>query len=147
MRGLRHVTVGAIAVNDSKEVLLVRRAEGMHNGGKITIPGGFLDRNENTSEATLRELKEETGLEGEIVTLFRINDSPNRPKENRQNVDFLYIVKVTKGVESINKEVTNIFWSSKDKLPSDQEFAFDHRETIMKYFEYLENEFPLPIVG
>ena len=59
--GLRHVTVGAIVVNDHHQVLLVKRAATMDHGGKWTIPGGFLDREENTAEGTLRELQEETG--------------------------------------------------------------------------------------
>lgn len=156
---LRHVTVGAIAVNDKKEVLLVKRAV-QHNFGKYTVPGGFLDRDENTQQATLRELSEETGYTGEIVTLFRINDNPNRPKEDRQNVDFLYIVKITGGKAkslkstfnaptknvSVYNETSEIKWFSYEQLPSDEDFAFDHRETILLYFQYLEKPFPLPIV-
>lgn len=146
IKGLRHVTVGAIAVNEKKQVLLVKRAEGMHNGGKYTIPGGFLDRDENTKQATLRELKEETGYEGEIISLFRINDNPNRPKEDRQNVDFLYIVEITGGEPKNDSEVSRILWVDKDTLPKEEEFAFDHRETILKYFDYLEKDFFLPLL-
>lgn len=147
LRGLRHVTVGAIAVNDKKEVLLVKRAPNMHNGGKFTIPGEFLDRDEDTVHGTLRELKEETGYDGEIVSLFPINDNPKRPKEDRQNVDFIYIVNVVRGVSTLNQEVSNILWFKKDNLPKEQEFAFDHRDSILKYFQYLEKKFLLPIIG
>ena len=119
LRGLRHVTVGTIAVNDGHEVLLVRRARNMHNGGKFTIPGGLLDRDEDIAQGTLRELKEESGYDGEIVSLFRVNDNPNRPKEDRQNVDFIYIIKVVGGAPMINEEVTSILWYSKDKLPKE----------------------------
>lgn len=146
IKGLRHVTVGAIVVNEKKQVLLVKRAPDMHNGGKFTIPGGFLDRDENTQEATLRELKEETGYDGEIIHLFRINDNPNRPKEDRQNVDFLYIVKIIGGEAKSDHEVSQVSWVDKDALPPDEEFAFDHREIILKYFDYLEKSFPLPIL-
>ncbi len=146
-RGLRHVTVGAIAFNEKNEVLLVKRAANIHNGGKYTVPGGFLDRNENTSEGTLRELKEETGFDGEIVSLFRVNENPNRPKEDRQNVDFLYLVKVVGGSSTINSEVSDIHWFDRNSLPSDEEFAFDHRDSILKCFDYLEKEFPLPLIG
>lgn len=146
-RGLRHVTVGAIAINENNEVLLVKRAANIHNGGKYTVPGGFLDRGESTSEGTLRELKEETGFDGEIVSLFRVNENPNRPKEDRQNVDFIYLVRVIGGSSTLNNEVSDIHWFTKETLPSDEEFAFDHRDSIMKSFEYLEKEFPLPIFG
>ena len=147
VKGLRHVTVGAIVINQDKKVLLVKRATNMHNGGKYAFPGGFLDRDENTAEGTLRELKEETGYDGEILSLFRINDSPNRSKEDRQNVDFIYLVKIVGGSENENKEVEKIFWISKENLPEDEEFAFYHRESVLKCFAYLANSFSLPIIG
>ena len=50
--GLRHVTVGAIVVNDHHQVLLVERAAHIDFSGKWTIPGGFLDRDENTAAVT-----------------------------------------------------------------------------------------------
>lgn len=145
--GLRHATVGAIAVNENNKVLLVKRARYLLNGEKLAIPGGFLDRDENTQQEALRELKEETGYDGEIISLFRVNDNPNRPKENRQNVDFLFLVKVIGSEPTINKEVTDIVWLDRDKLPPDEEFAFDHRKSILKYFQYQKKKFPLPIIG
>lgn len=107
----------------------------------------FLDRDEDLEEAALRELKEESGYDGKIEMLFQINDSPNRPKEDRQNVDFVFITKITGGEMQLNKEVTNIHWFSEENLPKEEEFAFDHRAIILHYFAYLKNSFPLPIVG
>ncbi|MBU2632652.1 NUDIX hydrolase [Patescibacteria group bacterium] len=137
LRGFRHVTVGAIAVNKKQQVLLIKRAKHLHNGGKYAIPGGFLDRNEDTKQAALRELKEETGLKGEVDFLFKINDNPNRPKEDRQNVDFLYIVKILGGQEKISPETSNIEWFNKETLPAEEEFAFDHRNIILEYLNTL----------
>ena len=138
LRGLRHVTIGAIAINEKQEVLLILRAENLHNGGKYAIPGGFLDRGEDTKQAVLRELKEETGLDGEIISLFKINDNPNRPKEDRQNVDFLYAVKIIGGKEKTSTETSTVQWFSKENLPSEEEFAFDHRGIILDYFNSLK---------
>lgn len=143
---LRHVTVGALLINEKKEILLVKRAS-KHRFGKYTIPGGFLSRDESTEQATLRELKEETGYEGKILELFRVNDNPQRPKEDRQNVDFLYTVEKTGGVATLNPEVSEITWFCEELLPSEEEFAFDHRDSIQKYFEYLKEQFKLPIIG
>lgn len=142
----RHITVGSIAINEKQEVLLVKRAPSLTRGNKYTIPGGFLDRDENLEEGALRELKEETGYSGEIEVLFQINDSPKRPKEDRQNVDFVFITKVIKGRMVLNDEVTNIQWFAKDNLPKEEDFAFDHRTIILRYFEYLKNPFTLPLV-
>jgi 8-oxo-dGTP diphosphatase len=142
---LRHVTVGVIAVNKNNQVLLVRRAEHLIGGGKYSIPGGFLDRDENTKKASLRELEEETGLKGKIVSLFYINDNPRRPKEDRQNVDFIYLAEIESGNEKLNKEVSEIKWFEEDNLPQDEEFAFDHREIIKFFFEHQKSPLHLPL--
>lgn len=145
--GLRHITLGGIIVNENNEILLVKRSQNIFNGGKFTIPGGFLDRDESAMAGMLRELKEETGYIGEILNLFLINDNPNRPKEDRQNVDFIYIIKVVGGQPILNSEASDISWFRKENLPKEDEFAFDHRNIILRYFEYLDKEVPLPIIN
>ena len=145
--GLRHVTVGAIAVNDHNQVLLVKRSAKFSRPGKYSVPGGFLDRDQTVQNAVLRELKEETGHEGKIVALFHVNDAPDRPNEDRQNVDFIYIVQVTKGEFIKNDEISSVTWFDKESLPSENDFAFDHHATILKYFDYVRNPFRLPLLG
>ncbi len=144
---LRHVTVGALVVNRKGQILITKRAQHMPNGGKYCVPSGFLDRDETTAEGAIRELKEETGLDGVIVSLFQIIDTPDRPKEDRQNVHINYIVKVQPGKFNENSEVEETKWVDKEDLPSEDEFAYDHRTFIVKYFEYLEKPFELPVLG
>lgn len=144
---LRHVTTAAIVMNDKNEVLLLKRSATITNPNRLTIPGGFLDRDETTEEGVLRELREETGFEGKIKMLFEIVDKPNRPKEDRQNVEFRYIVELTGGKEKIApEEVAYLKWYSENDLPSDEKFAFDHLPTLKRYYEYLRKPFPLPIM-
>lgn len=142
---LRHVTVAAITINEKNEVLLVKRAPHLLNGNKYCLPSGFLDRDESTEQATLRELKEETGYDGKIKFLFQLVDNPDRPKEDRQNVEFRYIVEIVDGEKILNDEVTKIEWVPVNKLPSEEERAFDHLETVELYLEYLKKQFSLPV--
>lgn len=144
---LRHVVMAAIVLNKKNQVLLEKRADHMLRGGKYTVPGGFLDRDEDTAAGILRELKEETGLTGKIKFLFQINDSPDRPKEDRQNIDFVYIVEAEEGELQGDREVATLGWYDFDTIPTEEEFAFDHRKAILKYFDYLKEPFALPIVG
>lgn len=143
---LRHVTVDALLVQKDK-ILLVKRAPHLPHGNKYALPGGFLDRDETTSEGILREVREETGYEGKIISLFRINDNPYRKGEDRQNVDFVYLVRVEKKVAKHDSEVKKVKWFDLDKLPQPEEFAFDHYETIQLYLRYRKEKIDLPVTG
>jgi 8-oxo-dGTP diphosphatase len=54
--------VGGIAVHDGT-LLLIRRGRGP-GAGEWSVPGGRVERDELLAEAVVRELREETGLEG-----------------------------------------------------------------------------------
>jgi mutator protein MutT len=56
------VCVGAIAVDDG-HLLMIRRGRGPA-AGEWSVPGGRVEFGETLAEAVVRELAEETGLEG-----------------------------------------------------------------------------------
>ena len=141
---LRHVTVDALVVRDGK-ILLVKRASHLINPNKYAIPGGYLNRDETTSAGALRELLEETGYSGKVISLFKITDKPNRKGEDRQNVNFTYLIRITKKVSSPDSEVESVQWFELNKIPDEREFAFDHYETVELYVRYLEDKLSLPI--
>ena len=45
--------------------------------GKLDLPGGFIDPNENAQEAACREIKEELGLDLQPSDLIFVTTSPN----------------------------------------------------------------------
>ncbi len=141
---LRHVVVHAIVEKDGA-LLLEKWAPGLLEAGKWALPAGFLNRDENAASGILRELMEETGWVGEVVSLFRVNTSPDRPHEDRQNITIEFIVKPIKQTGKPDKESTEIAWVPIEKLPPLKELAFDHGETIKLYLDYKKSAFPLPL--
>ena len=64
-------SAAALVRNEKGEILLVKR--GVEPGlEKWALPSGFIEIEETPEEACLRELKEETGLEGEIIRLVGV---------------------------------------------------------------------------
>ncbi|MBI3576499.1 NUDIX hydrolase [Candidatus Gottesmanbacteria bacterium] len=142
---LRHVVVHAIVVQDGK-ILLEKRAANLTNGNLWAMPGGFLNRDETAAQGALRELKEETGWEGKIISLFSIITRPDRPKEDRQNVAFVYLVKPLRQTGKPDTESSEVLWVLIDTLPPLKELAFDHGESIGLYLKYRQRPFSLPLL-
>jgi ADP-ribose pyrophosphatase YjhB (NUDIX family) len=142
---LRHVVLHAVVEKDGA-LLFVRRAERMTEGGKWGLPGGFLDRDESLAQGTLRELREETGWEGEVVALLRVNSRPDRPGENRQNVAFDFLVRAVRLVGEPDDESSAVAWFPIGELPPLDALAFDHGETVAWYLGHRGHALPPPLV-
>ncbi len=58
-----HLSVGAVLLNDKKETLTLKR-----KGGDYTLPYGSIEEDANIIDTVFRELREETGYTGNIVS-------------------------------------------------------------------------------
>jgi 8-oxo-dGTP diphosphatase len=129
---LRHVVVHAV-VERAGTLLLVKRAGRLSEGGKWGLPGGFLDRGESLVDGVRRELREETGWDGRVVGLLRINSRPDRPREDRQNVAFDFVIDPLELVGEPDDESSAVNWIPIDRLPPLDSLAFDHGDTVRLY--------------
>lgn len=83
------LTVDCVVFDRAGRLLLIKRANPPHRG-KYALPGGFVDVGETVECAALRELKEETGVEGRILRLIGVYSSPKRdPRGHTVSVAFL----------------------------------------------------------
>lgn len=143
---LRHVVVDALITEKNKILLVKRSKTAVVEPSKYVLPGGFLDRDENTKKAVLREVLEETGYKGKVKYLFEIIDKPDRCKsDDRQNVGFVYAVEVLgkRGMED-EKEITGVFWFDLNNLPKN--IGFDHQRIIELFKKHLKKPLKLPII-
>lgn len=148
---LRHVCVDTLLIKDEKILLNKRGTFGgrkILEYGKWGVIGGFVERDENLEQAVRREVKEETAWLIKDLFLLRINDDPNRPKEDRQNFSFVFVANVdVKDGESHDEEVLSLQWFDLNNLPDEEEVAFDHYENIELYKKWLKENFSLPVIG
>ena len=116
------------------EVLLVKRAK-EPGAGTWALPGGFCDVGERTAETCLRELKEETGLDGEIVDLLGVYDDPGRDPRGHV-VSVAYVVRVAPDARPrAGDDAAEVAWFDLDDLP---ETAFDHAEVLADAADWLD---------
>ncbi len=147
---LRHVTVDTIVVREGQVLLGLRgtfKGRKILESGKYSLLGGFFNRDEDLVTAAKREVLEESGWEIESLKLLQIKDNPDRPHEDRQNVSFVFVAEAKILVGRSDEEVTHLQWFDLDDLPSQDQIAFDHGESLELYRKYLKEPFDLPVLG
>lgn len=124
------------------KVLLVERGMAPYKG-RWAFPGGFLNMDESAEEGALRELKEETGLEGAYIRQFHTFSAPQRdPRERVITIAYYALVKMqeVKGGD----DASDARWFALDEVPS---LAFDHDQILRKAEKTLRQQIHFEPVG
>lgn len=132
---LRHVVVDSLVLKDGQILLVKRARKKLLEGGKWGLVGGFVDRDETTAEAATREVMEETGWVVADIRLLWVNDRPDRPHEDRQNIAFVYVCTATEKTGEPDDESEEQRWFAFDEIPPTDQLAFDHAANIKRYLE------------
>lgn len=94
----------AIAQLENK-ILLIKR--GFDPGkGLWTLPSGFMEAGETPEQCCLRELKEETGMEGEIIRLINVYHEFSKMYGDVLNI--AYYVKLIPGIPEAGDDADNV---------------------------------------
>lgn len=86
--------VCCLIINDKDEVVLIKRKFEPATG-KWAFPSGYMEIDQTPETAAIAEMKEETGLDGQVVRLIGYKMSPNPFYE--KVVSFGFLMKVVGG--------------------------------------------------
>ncbi len=103
----------AAVVSSNDKILLVQESLGPFKG-KWGLPKGFVDEGELPRDAALRELKEECGLDGEVIGL---NSLREKVTNGQPAIFIVYDIKVHPGQTAKPcSEIARVEYVDKDKL-------------------------------
>ena len=123
-------------------VLLIERGIDPYKG-KWALPGGFLRMDEDAEKGALRELKEETGLEGAYIKQFYTFTAPNRdPRERVITIAYYALVRLRE--VKAGDDAAKAKWFALDEVPS---LAFDHEKILRDAISELRKQIHFEPVG
>ena len=132
-------TVGALVVNPNGDVLIVRSSKW---NNKFTVPGGHIELGEPAEDAIKREVKEETGLDVELVELLLVQQAIY-PANYYKHEHFIFMDYLCKTLDSEvrldGRELQEYVWiKPHEALKLDME---DYtRRFVVKYLEELNGK-------
>jgi 8-oxo-dGTP diphosphatase len=116
------------AVRRGDQVLLIQRGNEPWKGA-WALPGGFVDYGEDPTDAVLRELQEETGLNGRIIQLLDAKGDPNRDPR-KHIVSIVYLIEAEGEPVGGDDAADARFWPIELVLDGELPIAGDHMEIL-----------------
>lgn len=130
------VVVDAVVTRGSgedKEVLLIKRG---HEPCKdmLAFPGGFVDYGEDPEDAVIRELKEETGVDGTNPVSMAVHGEPTRDPRKHVIALFYQVDASPESVPIAGDDASEAYWVPLNRVTAN-EIAGDHILIIDKLRE------------
>jgi len=104
------VTAGAIITDARGRVLLLKHR--FRPGSGWGLPGGFIEKGEQPEAALRRELREEIGLEVELLKLFTVR-AFKRPKQ----VEIVFTGQTLGSTDELSFEIQEAVWFEPGEFP------------------------------
>ena len=138
---------GALIVRNGR-ILFQRRTD----NGRWGLIGGLVEMNETYTQAALREIREETGLEVQLESFLGIFHNHNMVWSNGDAahvISSMFTARILSGEPRIDEESYELRFFGKEELPD--VFAEDHIAALDAYFRgvrySLLQENPCPGIG
>ena len=128
--GVDYIGVGAggLIVNKKDETLLMKRGAKSRNlVGYWNRPGGVLDFGEKSEDGLRREIREELGVEVEILGAFG-TDETVLIQEKQHWISIQYVCHITKGIPKIMEpdKTDALGWFPLTNLPEPHHATLEH---------------------
>lgn len=110
--------VSAIVTDDHEAILMILRTD----NGYWSIPGGGVKPGESLKEATVREVKEETGIDCEVTGLVGIYSNPSHVAayddgEVRQEFSICFTTRMLGGEVTASSESAEVKFAAPEEIP------------------------------
>jgi 8-oxo-dGTP diphosphatase len=125
--------VRAIILNANQQILILKRSPGDSFGERWCLPGGKVDYGQSAEEAIIREIFEETSLQGSPPGFLFYMDGLPVEQGNQHYLTLFFLVDVTGSIR-LNEESSEFAWV--DAASLDQfAFAFDTEMAIRRWLK------------
>ncbi|WP_342528747.1 NUDIX hydrolase [Chryseomicrobium sp. FSL W7-1435] len=119
-RGNVWLGVAGIVINSKGEWLVVQKRYGGLNG-KWSLPAGFVEGNETVDQAVLREIKEETGIDANVIQLIGFRSGVIKEKiSDNMAIFFLKPVDSEQQPHPQLEELYEARWMTPEQLLADE---------------------------
>lgn len=125
------ILCNGIIQKGNKFLFLKRSSKEIDDPGEWELPGGFIEFGEDPTKGVIREIKEEIGLDVEIVSIYRIlSKEYEKPGKKIHLIRIIYLFKTSSEKVKLNEEEHEDYrWVKKEEIKD------------LKMSDYLKNIF------
>jgi len=112
------ILANGLVQKENKFLFLKRKEDEIDGPGQWEFPGGFIEFGEAPEEGILREVKEETGLNAEIVSIYKIlSKEYEKPGKKIHLIRIIYLLKTFDEKVKLNeREHEDYKWLKKEEI-------------------------------
>lgn len=137
------VPAAGVLVELEGGIVLIRRGQPPF-AGWWALPAGYIEADESVEQAAMRECKEETGLDVELLELFGVYSFPDGPVHS--GIIIFYRARPVGGELEAGDDADEAALFSPDELPERLAFR-THREVLERWMRSRSPEFRAQVPG
>lgn len=132
---VQKVAVGGVIIHEGKVLIIQRASDDDVYPNLWEVPSGKREHFEKVSDTVLREVKEETGLNTEIVKIVgAFNFVIEKPEETRDVTQINFLLKLAGESDvKLSNEHQNFAWITKDEVDN-YNLSTETKSIILKAF-------------